>query len=173
MDVVYQILRYLKSCPGLGLFYDSGSQSGLSCFTEANYAGSKIDRRSTSGFCTFYGNHLVSWKSKKQVVVSRSSVETEYQPMAQGICELLWLRSILGELGFVEKSSSMLFCDNKSAIMLASNSMLHERSKHIKVDIHFIREKDRSGIISPSFVPSSEKTANVLTKSVGPSLLQS
>ncbi|XP_059671154.1 uncharacterized mitochondrial protein AtMg00810-like [Cornus florida] len=65
MDAVYHILRYLKSCPGLGLFYASGNQSGFSCFTDADYAGCNIDRRSTSDFCTFYGNHLISWKSKK------------------------------------------------------------------------------------------------------------
>ncbi|XP_059638660.1 uncharacterized mitochondrial protein AtMg00810-like [Cornus florida] len=78
MDAVYHILRYLKSCLGLGLFYASGNQSRLSCFTDADYAGCKTDKRSTSGFCTFYGNHLISWKSKKQVVVSRSSAEAEY-----------------------------------------------------------------------------------------------
>uniref|UniRef100_A0A2N9IL56 Integrase catalytic domain-containing protein n=1 Tax=Fagus sylvatica TaxID=28930 RepID=A0A2N9IL56_FAGSY len=159
--------------PGLGLFYSASHQSGLSCFTDADYAGSQTDRRSTTGLSTFYGNHLISWKSKKQAVVSRSSAEAEYRAMAQGTCEILWLRSILNELGFTEKDSSQLFCDNKSAIMLASDSVLHERSKHIEVDIHFIREKIRSGIIVPSFVPSSDQTADVLTKPVGPSLLQS
>ncbi|XP_057505574.1 uncharacterized mitochondrial protein AtMg00810-like [Actinidia eriantha] len=82
LDVVYHILWYLKTCPGLGLFYKSGVQSGLSYFTDADYAGSKSDRRSTSGFCTFCGSHLISWKSKKQAVVSRSSAEDEYRAMA-------------------------------------------------------------------------------------------
>jgi hypothetical protein len=173
LDAVHHILRYLKTSPGLGLFYSAGHQSGLSCFTNANYAGSQTDRRSTTGLSTFYGNHLISWKSKKQAVVSRSSAEAEYRAMAQGTCEILWLQSILNELGLMETDSSQLFCDNKSAIMLASDSVLHERSKHIEVDIHFIREKVRSGIIIPSFVPSSEQTADVFTKPVGPSLLQS
>ena len=173
LDAVYHILRYLKTCPGLGLFYESGEQYGLSCFTDADYAGSKSDRRSTSGFCTFLGNHLLSWKSKKQAVVSRSSAEAEYRAMAHGTCELLWLRSLLFELGFPVDGSSTLFCDNKSAILLASDSVLHERTKHIEVDIHFIREKVRSGVINPSFVPSSNQTADMFTKSVGPSLLKS
>uniref|UniRef100_A0A2N9IGT2 Integrase catalytic domain-containing protein n=1 Tax=Fagus sylvatica TaxID=28930 RepID=A0A2N9IGT2_FAGSY len=172
-ETVYHILRYVKTSPGLGLFYSAGHQSGLSCFTDADYAGSQTDRRSTTGLSTFYGNHLISWKSKKQAVVSRSSAEAEYRAMAQGTCEILWLRSICNELGFMETDSSQLFCDNKSAIMLASDSVLHERSKHIEVDIHFIREKVRSGIITPSFVSSSEQTADVFTKPVGPSLLQS
>ena len=173
LDAVHHILRYLKTCPGLGLFYSAGTQSGVSCFTDADYAGSKSDRRSTSGFCTFYGNHIISWKSKKQAVVSRSSAEAEYRAMAQGTCELLWVRAILKELGFPVSDSSTLFCDNKSALMLASDSVLHERTKHIEVDVHFIREKVRSGIIVPEFVPSTDQTADMFTKSVGPSLLKS
>lgn len=93
--------------------------------------------------------------------------------MAQGTCEILWLRSILAELGYVVHEAAHLFCDNKSAIMLASDSVLHERTKHIEVDIHFLREKVRSGAMTPSFVPSSEQTADIFTKSVGPTLLQS
>ncbi|GFZ05939.1 hypothetical protein Acr_18g0001090 [Actinidia rufa] len=173
LDAVYHILRYLKSCPGRGLFYKSGVQSGLSCFTDADYAWSKSDRRSTSGFCTFHGSHLISWKSKKQAVVSRSSAEAEYRAMAQGTSEIIWLRSLLTELGFSVTDSSYLFCDNKSAIMLSSDSVLHERTKHIEVDIHFIREKVRSGVITPSFVPSSAQTADMFTKSIGPSLSKS
>ncbi|GFS34572.1 hypothetical protein Acr_00g0034750 [Actinidia rufa] len=106
--------------------------------------GSKSDKRSTSGFCTFHGSHLISWKSKKQAVVSRSSAEAEYRAMAQG-----------------------------TTIMLSSDSVLHERTKHIEVDIHFIREKVRSGVITPSFVPSSAQIADMFTKSIGPSLLKS
>ncbi|GFY95385.1 hypothetical protein Acr_10g0007700 [Actinidia rufa] len=172
LDAVHHILRYLKTCPDLGLFYTSGEHCGVSCFTDADYAGSKTDSRSTSGFCTFRGTHLLSWKSKKQAVVSRSSAEAEYRAMAQGTCELMWLRSLLTELGFPTAGSSTLFCDNKSAIMLASNSVLYESTKHIKVDVHFIREKVRSEIITPHFVPSSKQAADIFTKSIGPSLLK-
>ena len=93
--------------------------------------------------------------------------------MTQGTYEILWIQSILNEFGFTEKGSFELFCDNKSAIMLASNFVLHERSKHIEVDIHFISKKVWSGIIIPSFVPSSEQITDVFTKPVGHSLLQS
>lgn len=81
--------------------------------------------------------------------------------MAQGTCEILWVRSILTELGFKENTSSLLFCDNKSTIMLASDSVLHESIKHIEVDIHFIREKVRTNVISPSFASSSEQLADM------------
>ncbi|XP_028088677.1 uncharacterized protein LOC114289206 [Camellia sinensis] len=173
LDVVHHILRYLKSCPGLGLFFNGGIQTGLSCFTNVDYACSLIDRRSTSGVCTFLGTHLLSWKSKRQAIVSRSSAEVEYRAMAHGTCELLWLWSILTELGFEENNSSKLFCDNKSAILLASDFVLHERTKHIEVDIHFILEKVRADIVCPSFVPSSDSTTDIFTKSIGPSLLLS
>ncbi|GFS31834.1 hypothetical protein Acr_00g0019430 [Actinidia rufa] len=110
---------------------------------------------------------------KKQSVVSRSSAEAEYRAMAQGTSEIIWLRSLLTELGFSVTDPSYLFCDNKSAIMLSSDSVLHERTKHIEVDIHFIREKVRSRVITPSFVPLSTQTADMFTKSIGPSLLKS
>ena len=93
--------------------------------------------------------------------------------MAQGTSEILWFWSLLTELGFLVTDSSYLICDNKSAIMLSSDSDLYERIKHIEVDIHFIREKVRSGVITPSFVPSSTQTADMFTKSIGPSLLKS
>ena len=163
----------LSLCCLLTLFFIAGAQSDLSCFIDADYAGSRGDRRSTSSFCTFRGNHLISWKSKKQAVVSRSSTEAKYHAMAQGTCEILWLRSLLSELGFPIADSSTLFCDNKSAIMLSSDSVLHERTKHVEVDIHFIREKVRFGVIVPNFVPSSDQTADMFTKSIRPTLLQS
>ena len=126
----------MKTCPGLGLFFASRIQSGVSCFTDADYAGSKSDRRSTLGFYTFYSKHLIFWKSKKHAVVSRSSIEVEYRAMAQGTCELLWLRTFLQKLGFPETEPSTLFSDKKSAIMLASDFVLHERTKHNEVDVH-------------------------------------
>ncbi|GFY80783.1 hypothetical protein Acr_01g0005920 [Actinidia rufa] len=93
-------------------------------------------------------------KVRSKLFVSRSSAEAEYRAMAQGTSEILWLQSLLTELGFLMTDSSYLFCDNKSAIMLSSDSVIHERTKHIEVDIHFIRKKVRSGVITPSFVPS-------------------
>ncbi|GMP62288.1 hypothetical protein CsSME_00024444 [Camellia sinensis var. sinensis] len=140
LDTVHHILRYLKSC--------------------SDYASSLTDKRSTSGVCTFLGTHLLSWKSKKHAVVSRSSVEAKYRAMAHGTCELLWLRSILTELGFDENISYKIFCDNKSTILLAFDSVLH-------------KQKVRARIVCPSFVPSSYQTADIFTKSVGPSLLRS
>ncbi|GMP33402.1 hypothetical protein CsSME_00006737 [Camellia sinensis var. sinensis] len=173
LDVVHHILRYMKTSPSLGLFFTADPQFGLSCFTDADYAGSRTDRHSTSGFCTFSGDHLISWISKKQAVIFRSSAKAEYRAMAQGTGEILWLYSNLAELGFEETAPASLFCDNKSTIMLSSDAVLHERTKHIEVDIHFIQEKVRIGIVRPSFVSSSQQLADMFTKSVGPTILQS
>lgn len=172
LDAVYHILRYLKSCPGLGLFYASGSQTdSLACYSDSDYGGA-CDGRSTTGFCAFRGTHLISWKSKKQAVVSRSSAEAEYRALALGTCEIIWLRSILGELGFPVTSPSTLYCDNRSAIQLASDSVLHERTKHIEIDVHFLREKVSCGIVTPLFVRTREQVADVFTKPVTLSILR-
>ena len=105
------------------------------------------DRRSTSGYCTFVGGNLVTWRSKKQNVVARSSAEAEFRAMAQGVCELLWIKLLLTDLKFNSGESIKLYCDNKSAINIAHNPVQHDRTKHVEIDRHFIKEKISSGVI--------------------------
>ena len=136
-----QILCYLKRAPGLGILYNNHGHAQIECFTDADWAGSKADRRSTTGFCVFVGRNLVSWKSKKQNVVSWSSAESEYRAMAQATCEIMWLYHLLIEIGIKTPMPEKLGCDNQAAIHIASNPAYHERTKHIEVDCHFIREK--------------------------------
>ena len=88
---VEQILGYLKGAPGRGIMYDNHGHTRIECFSDADWAGCKEDRRSTSGYCVFIGGILVSWKSKKQNIVSRSSAESEYKAMAQSIFEIIWV----------------------------------------------------------------------------------
>jgi len=95
----------------------------------------------------FLGCNLVAWKSKKQTVVSRSSAEAEFRAMTQGICELLWLNNILEDLRIKSDELMRLYCDNKSTISIAHNSVQHDRIKHIEVDRHFIKEQLDSGLI--------------------------
>ncbi|KAK2971692.1 hypothetical protein RJ640_007730 [Escallonia rubra] len=124
----------LHTHPGRGILFRKGTNMELEAYTDADYAGSLTDRRSTSGYCTFLGGNLVTWKSKKQPTVARSSSEAEFRSMAQGICELLWLKIILKDLKIKLETPMKLYCDNKSAINIAHNPIQHDRTKHVEVD---------------------------------------
>ncbi|RVW51938.1 Retrovirus-related Pol polyprotein from transposon RE2 [Vitis vinifera] len=165
-DAVIRILRYIKSTPGQGVLYQNRGHTQVVGYTDADWAGSPTDRRSTSGYCVFIGGNLISWKSKKQDVVARSSAEAEYRAMALATCELIWLRHLLQELRFGKDEQMKLICDNQAALHIASNPVFHERTKHIEVDCHFIREKIASGCIATSFVNSNDQLADIFTKSL-------
>ncbi|CAH9078565.1 unnamed protein product [Cuscuta europaea] len=124
-----------------------------------------MDRHSTSGYCILIGGNLISWKSKKQDVVDRSSAEAEYRAMALATCEILWLKHLLPELIYGNTKLVQLMCDNQVAMHIASNSVYHEKTKHIEVDCHFIREKIASGHIITKYVNTTEQLADILTKS--------
>ncbi|KAL6313697.1 hypothetical protein AAG906_010115 [Vitis piasezkii] len=161
-----QILCYLKRAPGLGILYSNHGHAQIECFTDADWAGSKADRRSTTGFCVFVGGNLVSWKSKKQNVVSRSSAESEYRAMVQATCEIMWLYHLLIEIGIKTPMPAKLGCDNQATIHIASNPVYHERTKHIEVDCHFIREKIQENLISTGYVKTGEQLGDIFTKAL-------
>ncbi|KAK2990759.1 hypothetical protein RJ640_003827 [Escallonia rubra] len=132
----------------------------------ADWAGSKLDRKSTTGYCAFVGGNLVSWKSKKQSVVSRSSVESEYRAMAQSTCEVMWICHLLEEISLKPPLPAKLWCDNQAALCIASNPVYHERTKHIEVDCHFIREKIQENLISTNYVKTRQQLGDIFTKSL-------
>ena len=164
LQAVNRILSYLKGTPGRGILFKKNEGLLIEAYTDADYAGSVVDRRSTSGYCTFLGGNLVTWRSKKQSVVARSSAEAEFRAMAHGVCELLWLKIILDDLKIKWEGPMKLYCDNKSAINIAHNPVQHDRTKHIEVDRHFIKEKLDSGMICTPYVASNNQLADVLTK---------
>ena len=136
---VLRILRYLKGTLFHGLFYSAQSPLILLAFSDADWAGDPIDRRSTIGYCFLLGSSLISWRSKKQTHLARSSTEAEYRALANTISELLWLRWLLKSLSVSTSSTTPLYCDNQSAIHITHNDVFHERTKHIEIDCHFIR----------------------------------
>ncbi|KAI5339951.1 hypothetical protein L3X38_019225 [Prunus dulcis] len=166
MVAVIRILSYLKSTPGRGLLFKKNGHLDLEGHTEADYAGNITDRRYTSGYFTFVGGNLVTWRSKKQNVVTQSSAESKYRGIAQGVCEILWLRWLLAEIGFRPDAATKLHGDSQSAFEIANNHVHHDRTKHVEVDRHFIKEKLEHKLISIPFVPSSEQLADMLTHAV-------
>ena len=121
LDIVHGILRYLKGTPGKGLWFAKSGHLEVDGYSDSDWAGCQDDRSSTSGYCVFVGGNLVSWRSKKQSVVSKSTAEAEYRAMSQGLSEMLWVRNLLSELKVLRKASLRVWCDNISAINIANS----------------------------------------------------
>ncbi|RVX21666.1 Retrovirus-related Pol polyprotein from transposon TNT 1-94 [Vitis vinifera] len=166
MEAVYRIFRYLKMTPGKGLFFRKAENRDIEVYSDADWAGNIIDRRSTSGYCSFVWGNLVTWKSKKQSVVARNSAEAEYRALAQGICEGIWIKRVLNELGQTSSSPILMMCDNQTAISIAKNPVHHDRTKHAEIDRHFITEKVTSETVKLNYVPTKHQTADILTKAL-------
>ncbi|CAN6699168.1 unnamed protein product [Malus baccata var. baccata] len=160
---VKRILRYLKGTISHGIGYSRGSLQ-LKAFSDADWAGDPNDRRSTTGLVVFLGNSPISWSSKKQLTVSRSSTEAEYRALSSTSAELDWIQQLLVFLQVPLSSPPVLFCDNLSAIALSFNPVQHQRTKHIEIDVHFVRERVAKKQLSVQFVSSKEQFADILTK---------
>ncbi|XP_020260126.1 uncharacterized protein LOC109836585 [Asparagus officinalis] len=130
VEVVKRILWYLKKTPGKGVIYSNSNHTRIAGFLDANWVGSHKDRWSIIGYCMFLGGNLISWKSKKQSVVSRSTTEFEYRAMANLICELIRVSDILTEIGYPLECPMSLYGDNKATIYIAAKPVFHERTKH-------------------------------------------
>ena len=107
---------------------------------------------------------MTTWRSKKQSVVARSSAEAEFRALAHGVCEAMWIKRVLEELQVPITAPIRIYCDNKAAISIAHNPVLHDRTKHIEVDKHFIREKIEGGVICIPYIPTDQQVADILTK---------
>ncbi|GKV31748.1 hypothetical protein SLEP1_g40416 [Rubroshorea leprosula] len=165
-QAVKRILRYLKGSAHYGLQLFKGFSPSLHIYTDADWAGCLESRRSTSGYCLFFGKSLISWSSKKQNTVARSSAEAEYRAMANAVAEVVWVQQLLAELQVFLSSAPIVLCDNISAIYLGLNPIQHQRTKHIEIDIHFVRERVASRAILLQHVPSSLQCADIFTKAL-------
>jgi len=146
----------LKHKPGLGLFFPRQSKLQILGYIDADWVGCIDSRRSTTGFCFFLGSSLISWRAKKEATVSRSSSEAEYRALSAGTCELQWLLYLLKDLQVTCIRQAVLYCDSQSAIHIASNPVFHERSKHLEIYCHLVREKVQKGILRLLPIPTEE-----------------
>lgn len=168
MSAVKHLLCYVVGTINFGCSFTSAPGGAhLIGYSDADMAGDIDDRKSTSGTLFFYGNCLVSWQSQKQKVVSLSSCESEYIAAATAACQGVWLGRLLGDLLGTDPLIANLHVDNKSVIQLCKNLVFHDRSKHIEVRYHFIRNCIEDGTVSVQFSGTGYQLADVLTKTLG------
>jgi hypothetical protein len=172
-QAVKHILRYIQGTIGCGLHLQHSTDLPIQAFCDADWAGCPDDRRSTAGFAVFLGPNIVSWSSKKQATVARSSTEAEYRAMAVTTTEVVWIQALLKEIGYATTTVPSIWCDNLSATFLAANPVFHARTKHIELDYHFIREKLAAKQLSVQFICSADQIADVFIKSLSRSRFQS
>lgn len=161
---VKRISRYLNHTRTLSLYFSAQSSHTLSAFSDTDWAGCSDGQRSTGGFYIYSGAHLISWGFKKQLRITRSSTEVKYKSLANATCEILWLHSLLKELGIFLSSTPTLLCDNIRVTYLSKNPIMYSQTKQIELDYHFVWEWIAAKSLQVSFVSSKDQLAYILTK---------
>ncbi|KAM1382347.1 hypothetical protein ACFX2F_034822 [Malus domestica] len=159
-----RLLRYLKGTISFGLHLCRRPSHRLYAFSDADWAGDRDDRKSTTGYVVYLGGNLISWSSRKQRSVSRSSTEAEYRAIAATTAELIWIQSLLRELGVSLPATPVVSCDNIGAMFYCANPVLHSRMKHIDIDFQFVRDRVTRGLLQVSHVSTTDQLADALTK---------
>lgn len=165
MEALQHILKYVSATVGQGILLRRSSQLSLHAYSDSDWATCPMTRRSLTGYLILFGCSPISWKSKKQNIIAKSSSEVEYRAMAHASAKVTWLVRLLEELGATDLRPITLHCDNyQSTLHISKNPMFHERTKHIELDCHFTREKVMEGLIELRYLPTRSQLANVLTK---------
>ncbi|XP_019172664.1 PREDICTED: uncharacterized protein LOC109168065 [Ipomoea nil] len=163
-SLLKRVLRYVKGTQDYGLRLSPSSSTDLHAFSDSDWAGCPVDRKSTSGYAVFLGSNLISWLSRKQRTVARSSTEAEYKALADVSTEVTWVVSLLRELGLHSGQPSTFWCDNLGATYLCANPVFHARTKHVEIYYHFVRDKVASGDFIVNFVSTKDQLADIFTK---------
>jgi histone deacetylase 1/2 len=169
---VKRILRYIKQCIRLGLKIHMSTSTLVTAYSDADWAGSLDDRRSTGGYAVFLRRNLVSWSARKQSTVSRSSTESEYKAVADATAEIMWIQIFLREIGVKSPLAAKMWCDNIGAKYLSANPVFHARTKHIEVDYHFVRERVLRKLLEIDYVSTRDQVADGFTKALSVRLLE-
>ncbi|XP_019184766.1 PREDICTED: uncharacterized protein LOC109179729 [Ipomoea nil] len=154
-----RVVRYLKNSTDLGILLSTHSSLKLHAYCDVDWASCPTTRCTTTRYCTFLGTSSLSWRTKKQTTVSRSSSEAQYRVMANAASEITWLQLLLSELD-IPIHPAQLHCDNQASLHIANNPVFHERTKHVEIDYHFVREKINDGTLHTTFVPSNQQLGN-------------
>ena len=154
----------MKGTTGFGIFYRKGGDDDFVAYIDSDYAGDLDERKSTSDYVFLLSSRVVSWSSKKQPIVSLSSTEAEFIAAASCACQAVYFKRVLEKLGQNQDKSTIIRCDSSSVIKLSKNPVMHGRSKHIDVRVHFLRELTKAGTVELVHCGTQEQVADVMTK---------
>ncbi|GJY11602.1 putative ribonuclease H-like domain-containing protein, partial [Tanacetum coccineum] len=163
LHAVKRIFRYLKGQPKLGLWYPRYSPFDLEAFSDSDYAGASLDRKSTTGGCQFLGKRLISWQCKKQTIVANSTTEAEYVAAANCCGQVLWIQNQMLDYGF-NFMNTKIYIDNESTICIVKNPVFYSKTKHIEIRHHFIRDSYEKRLIHVIKIQTDHNVADLLTK---------
>ncbi|GJZ77914.1 hypothetical protein Tco_0642586 [Tanacetum coccineum] len=163
LEAVKRIFRYIRGTSHLGLWYPKGTGIETIVYADSDHAGDYVDRKSTSGICTFMGCCLTSWFAKKQMALAISTIEAEYVFVGKACQQALWLKQALIDYDICLDNVPIMY-DNKGAINLSKNPAQHSRTKHIEIRYHFLRDNVQKGNISIEKVASKDNIADIFTK---------
>jgi hypothetical protein len=166
LQAAKRVLRYLKGTVDYGIFYKKNGNKQLVAFTDSDYARDIEDRKSISGYIFMLGGGAISWSSKKQHIVSLSTIEAEFMVAAACACQAVWMGRILEKLNHAQDGCTTLMCDNSSTIKLSRNPIMHGRSKHIDVRFYFLHDLTRDRVIELMHCGSQDQVLDLLTKPI-------
>jgi hypothetical protein len=158
------VLRYLRGSIAYGLRYTSSGGVLLHGYADSDWAGSSVDRKSTSGYCFSLDSTMISWSSKKQGSIAQSTAEAEYIAASNASREAVWLRKLMSGLFQERLETIVIHCDNQSCLKLTENPVFHDRSKHIEMKYHFIRDMVQRRTIKLQYIRTDEQITDILTK---------